>query len=191
MKEGEAQVEEVALEEGEAKSSPRAWSKKKIPLIGGVLLVQLVVAYFLVAKFFLPPMSPPPESPGNNPPVEREAIEDREQTPPEGPVKPGEGAIHILEDVIVNPAGTGGNRYLVTSIAFEVDPKNKKLAKEIETKEPLLRDRIITLLSSKGIPELIDVSRRDSLRQEVLQVVNQELEEGKVFWVYFTKYVLQ
>lgn len=164
----------VTPEEVEGEEKPGG-KRKMIPIMVGILLVQVVVAYFLVTKFFPPAQ----RQPQDDHPLATEAN------------KRGVGSVYLLEDIIVNPAGTGGNRYLVVSIAFEIPPEAKKLASEIETKEPMIRDRIIILLSSKRIQELIDIASRDSLRKEILQAVNRELFEGEVTWVYFTKYVLQ
>jgi len=99
------------------------------------------------------------------------------------------GLIKEFEDIIVNPAGTEGRRYFVLTLSMEVD--KSKCLDELETKTPIVRDALITLLSSKKLDYLSDVANMEDLRKEIIDESNLYLEKGKVIRVYFTGYVLQ
>ena len=71
--------------------------------------------------------------------------------------------IYMIEQIIVNPAGTGGRRFLSTSIGFDLD--NTDLHAVLEDKEVVVRDALITILSSQTVPELSDFKQRERLRK--------------------------
>ncbi len=136
-----------------------------------VLLLQVALCYSMISRFLTPKAS-----------VQEEEKQDEA-------AEEDSGEIYIFKDVIVNPADTGGRRYLVVSMGLELD--EKKLAGEIEKKEPQIRDAIITLLSQKNVPYLVDIQKKDSLRHEILEIINGNLSQGQVAKIYFVKYILQ
>jgi flagellar FliL protein len=97
--------------------------------------------------------------------------------------------LFVVKDLVVNPAGTGGLRYLLTSVGIEVT--NEKAFAEIQSKEVIVSDILINVLSSKTLEELSDVSRRKELRREIAKKVDEILSNGKVHNVYFSKFIIQ
>lgn len=97
--------------------------------------------------------------------------------------------LFVVKDLIVNPAGTGGLRYLLTSVGIEVT--NEKAFAEIQSKEVVVNDILINLLSSKTLEELSDVAKRKELRREIAKKVDEILTLGKVQNVYFSKFIIQ
>ena len=105
----------------------------------------------------------------------------------EAPVEFGE--FLEVQGLIVNPAGTDGQRYLMLNLGLE---SNKgSVLEELETKEIVVRDRVLRLLSQRTVEELADIGRRDPLKDELRGAINRVLEEGEVTRLYFTQYVLQ
>ncbi|MDX1532104.1 MAG: flagellar basal body-associated FliL family protein, partial [Rhodothermales bacterium] len=105
----------------------------------------------------------------------------------EAPIEYGE--FKEITGLIVNPAGTGGSRYLMVSVGFEsasADP----LA-EIEEKNVVVRDTVIALLSAHSVEALTDYARRDGLKAEIRTAVNSILRRGEIDRLYFTQYILQ
>ncbi|MCR4438146.1 MAG: flagellar basal body-associated FliL family protein [bacterium] len=98
-------------------------------------------------------------------------------------------SLFALEDVVINPAFSGGERYLVLSLVFISDTKETQ--KEIEQKLPLIQDNLNTLLSQKGVWWYSNSENREALREEIRVAVNELLRTGKVTRVLFTKYVIQ
>jgi flagellar protein FliL len=101
----------------------------------------------------------------------------------------GAGNFLQIEGIVVNPAATGGSRFLSTTIGFEFDDsENYDLFKGEEIK---IRDALISILSSKTVTELADAPSRESLRRQILKTVNKICEPAKADAIYFVDFVLQ
>jgi flagellar protein FliL len=93
------------------------------------------------------------------------------------------------EPIIVNLAGTKGQRYLKVSIKFEVT--DDSVVEELNARKPLMLDLLISVLSSKTIEDVSNTVGRNRLRREIIDKSNAELVAGKVINVYFTEFVIQ
>lgn len=177
---------EKAPEAAAENSAPEGEKKPAKPLmkyavIAGVVLLQVAAAYFLQKAFIF------------NGPATAEAATaehgDAEDGADEG--EEGEGGPHIvmLEELVVNPAGTGGRRYLAVTMGVLTGVPEAE--KKIEEEKPLIRDALITLLSSKGLEQLSNPQYRDSLKAEVKTTLNTVAKKLKIESVVFSSYVLQ
>ncbi|RKX25530.1 MAG: hypothetical protein DRP45_05725 [Candidatus Zixiibacteriota bacterium] len=101
----------------------------------------------------------------------------------------GESLVYAIKDIVVNPAGTGGTRFLSCSIAFELG--SSELVAEFEARELLVRDALITILSSKTVAELTNVRQKEIVRYMVKKRVSQLLDTEEIEAVYYTDFVLQ
>lgn len=99
------------------------------------------------------------------------------------------GAFAKLDGLIVNPAGSGGNRYLALSLAFEMASAQGK--QDLEEKQIVVKDAVLNLLSKRTVDELSDPDRRDVLKKALREETNVILGEGTVRRIYFTEFVLQ
>jgi len=99
------------------------------------------------------------------------------------------GSFYEVQNMIVNPAGSQGSRYLMVNLGFESD--EEAVITELEDKEVVVRDKVIKMLSEFTVPELANIDRRDSIKDTLRTSVNQVLQEGQVTRLYFTQYVLQ
>jgi len=142
---------------------------KKLVLFGVPIFI------LQVAMFILPVR---PEAPGV-------ARSDNEAPTPEQFVQ----HIFVVKDVIVNPAGTNGTRFLLTTIGFEVS--SQEAQQELEKKELQVRDALNTILTSKGLDELVSVQQREALRTEIANRVRELATSGKLTNVYFSKFIIQ
>ncbi len=90
--------------------------------------------------------------------------------------KKGEGTkapVYKLDNIIVNPAGSQGQRFLMCSVAIESDDaKALDLLREHEIE---LRDRVITMLAKQTLDRLTAEGSRDSLRAELLAIIKPAL----------------
>lgn len=101
-----------------------------------------------------------------------------------------ESMIVPLEPVIVNLCGSGGRRYLKAKINLEA--KDGDVKKKIESMSVQIKDRLISILSSKTLEDIEGLEGQESLRREVKDVVDVVLKmEGGVLQVYFTEFVVQ
>jgi len=149
-------------------------TRSAIPRVLLVVFVEAVLVYFLTAMFVVPKISGAPEHPA-------EAEE-------KAPVVP-EPQVFVVNDLIVNPAGTNGTRFLLTTIGVEVSTPEAKA--ELEKKELQVRDILNSILTSKGLDSLVDIRRRESLRREIFESVRKLLTTGKTEQVYFSKFIVQ
>jgi flagellar FliL protein len=149
----------------------------KLVIIGiPVFLVQLAVVYFLVAKFVAP-------SSGGGAPAEPPKAAETKET------AEAAKSIFVVKDVIVNPAGTNGTRFLLTTVGFEINGVEKE--KELEKREVQVRDVLNSILTSKGLDELVKIDQRETLRKEIFQKVGELLPAGTLTNVYFSKFIIQ
>jgi flagellar FliL protein len=94
-----------------------------------------------------------------------------------------------LENLVLNPAGSGGVRFLMVNATFEMkDEAAKEAAKE---KEAEARDVILALLGQKPIEVLTDIKQREAIKKEVLAAVAPLFPKGVVTKVFFPQFVIQ
>ncbi len=183
------QTQQQVVQQSEQKSRG---SKKTIFLVAiPVLILQVIIAYLLVLD--LNSKSSSQQASTSNPKAkeshqEREISSEYKITDSEYvPSRPE--FLFVVRDLIINPAGTGGLRYLLTSVGIEVT--NEKAFAEIQSKEVIVNDILINVLSSKTLEELSDISKRKELRREIAKKVDEILTFGRVQNVYFSKFIIQ
>ncbi len=106
-----------------------------------------------------------------------------------GPESLAETEIINIEDIIVNPSGTGGTRFLSASIGFEVTSLEAPAL--FEKRMPMIRDALIAILGSKTIEQLSDPKEKEITRYQIKKRVEQLLKTDDLAAVYFTDFVLQ
>ncbi|MDH3252396.1 MAG: flagellar basal body-associated FliL family protein [Ignavibacteria bacterium] len=173
---------------------PPFTARKLLQLGIPIFVVQAVAVYFLTAKFILPATAAH-DGAKTDPASAVHAAEDgmKESNPSEGgsheATQPGEQHIYVVKDLIINPAGTNGTRFLLTTVGFNVNSSDAK--KELESREMQVRDILNTILTAKGLDELTNVQLRDSLRVEIAQKVAALVRGGTLRNVYFSKFIIQ
>jgi len=156
--------------------APQGMTPMKLVVVGiPLFLVQLAVVYFLVVKFIAPASAAPAAEPAR--------ASEQKETPESAK------SIYVVKDVIVNPAGTNGTRFLLTTVGFEISGVERE--KELEKKEVQVRDVLNTILTSKGLEDLAGNEQREALRKEILQRVGEMLPAGSLTNVYFSKFIIQ
>jgi flagellar FliL protein len=101
----------------------------------------------------------------------------------------GSSDVYMMDDIIVNPAGTGGTRFLSVSIGIEV--ASKETVNLIEKREPVIKDALITILGSKTIEQLSDTKEKEITRYQIRKRIEQLLKTNDIMAVYFTDFILQ
>lgn len=97
--------------------------------------------------------------------------------------------LHILDNLVVNPAGSEGTRYLLVSVAIE--PEDPSLVEELASLDVALRHGLLSFLGSKTVRELADISARDALVEEMKAVLSHEVGEDLIHRIYLPQYVIQ
>jgi flagellar FliL protein len=101
----------------------------------------------------------------------------------------GEPPLHMLENLVVNPAESQGLRFLIVTLAIEVD--RAETAAELAARDAEVRDALVRVLGSKTVAELADVASRGALKEELATTVSSLLSSGKVLQIYLPQFVIQ
>ncbi len=99
------------------------------------------------------------------------------------------GTLFELEDFTVNLLSENGSHYLKAKISLELS--EPKMAEELEVKKPVIRDKILRILSSKSLEEVSTLKGKEKLGEEMMQELNGMLKDGSINGVYFTDFVIQ
>jgi flagellar FliL protein len=95
----------------------------------------------------------------------------------------------VLTNLVVNPAGSRGSRFLLVSVGLEFTPAVPE--PEFTAREPEIRDRILALLATKTVEFLVEPSNRDALRVELKAAVDSMVGAGRTTRVLFPQFVIQ
>ncbi len=144
----------------------------KILMVAVMLVFQITAAYFGVNYIFFGDTLSEASTP-----VEETGYEEV-------------GPIIQLDELVVNPSGSMGRRFLVVKVALEL--LDVAVQKELVRQMPLINDGLIRLLASKNVEYLSNIAARDSLREEMRVVINDRLpSQDGVTNVFFTGFILQ
>lgn len=99
------------------------------------------------------------------------------------------GEVYPLDPFVLNVCSKQGKCTLKISMNFEIDDEG--LTAELEEKKPIIRDTIITILSSKDIEIISKNKGNEKLKNEIMRKVNLHLKNGKIKNVYFTDFIVK
>ncbi len=176
--------------------APAPGGKKKLHLFGGIGLAAVVVGIVLALGVVKPMLAPSPETPAGA--AESAAPAPHAETAPAETRKESGGGhgggadaarIFTIDDLVINPAGTGGSRFLSVSIGFEVKTEAAMIA--FRAREPAIRDALITILSSKTVAQLTDTRQKEITRYQIKKRVGELMKTDELAGVYYTDFVLQ
>jgi flagellar FliL protein len=184
-------------EEAEGSEAKGLGDKKKLIMFGGIGLGAVVIGVVLALFVVKPMMSGSSDEASEDNTEEVIAAEENEPEESKKADKKkkksskssGSSMIYSISNIVVNPAGTGGSRFLSCSIAFEL--ANSELHDEFGRKEALVRDALITILSSRTVPQLTVPKQREIVRYQIKKRLEQLMKSDDLVGVYFTDFVLQ
>ena len=99
------------------------------------------------------------------------------------------GPVLQIENIIVNPAGCQGGRFLMASLAIEVP--DEKSCEALRVSEVRLRDEVISILASRTLEMLARPDARDSIKEEVGRLASKMAGKPQWIRVYLPQFVLQ
>lgn len=99
------------------------------------------------------------------------------------------GPVFTLEPFVVNLADPAGNRFLRTKMTLELE--QEALLEKMDKFSFPIRDKILTILSSKEYREISNVQGKKELRAEITTAVDGLLGKGAVKNVYFSDFVAE
>lgn len=91
--------------------------------------------------------------------------------------------------LVINLADANVPRFLKVTFTFELD--RAITVAEMQEKEPIIKDAVIGLISSKTMADLRGYEAQLILKEEIISRINAVLETGRVINVYFTEFIIQ
>ncbi|HET9986173.1 MAG TPA: flagellar basal body-associated FliL family protein [Longimicrobiales bacterium] len=166
-------MSEVEVPQGEAASPP----KSKVPAI--IALVVGVAAGAGAGFVGLSMLTAPPSVEAAGAKSEKKSKEK------EGEARP----LYVLENLVVNPAGTKGQRFLIITAALEGDrPEDAEALKHSDAQ---LRDTFLRILGNKTVDELTDLKFREALKLELRRGAAAVIGKPDLHAIYLPQFVLQ
>ncbi|HED11463.1 MAG TPA: hypothetical protein ENJ10_12295 [Caldithrix abyssi] len=173
----------------EASSSAPPPKKSKTGLYLTIIVVQLLVAGFLIWKFVFPEYEEIKTA--NDVALGRyEAPQAKGESKDEDDGELKElGPLYNFENLTVNPKGSRGMRYAVVGLSAELESEeDSPLLDQYKT---VLIDNYIAYMRKHTMKELAEESTMDSLKIGFKTITNELLGREVVKNVYFTQFVLQ
>jgi flagellar FliL protein len=174
-----------------AEKKPSMFNPKVLMIGLPIFIVQLVAVYFITANILIPSGHTSATKEGETTEETTEATEEKSGETKEGKTsESGEsGLIFSVDDMIVNPAQTNGKMLLLASLGLSVE--NEESKKVMEEKQVIVKDAIISVLSSKSVTQLGSATYRDTLKTEILKNLAVQMPGSKVNNIYFSKFIIQ
>ncbi len=184
-----------------AAPAAKAGSKSKLLLFAGIGVGAIVIGVVLALFVLKPMLAPSGDAPENaaaqgheseKKTEEKKANEkkyEEKSSHGEKGSEAGESLLYSIEDIVINPAGTGGSRFLSVSFGFELDSPQMMI--DFRSREAMIRDALITILSSKTVAQLTDVRQKEIIRYQIKKRVSELMKTDAIAGVYYTDFVLQ
>lgn len=99
------------------------------------------------------------------------------------------GILYPLDTFTVNLKSDAGRRYLKVTMSLELE--GEELSLELDAKSPVLRDRIIRILTAKTLEEISSKKGKQKVSQQIMDTLNSMISDGKIKGIYFTEFVIQ
>lgn len=100
-----------------------------------------------------------------------------------------ETALHLVDNLVLNPAHSGGTRFLMVAVAMEL--RDDKVGEEMTRRDAELRDTILRILGEKSVDQLSELPIREGLKKQILDTVVVRFGKGSVTRVFFPQFVIQ
>jgi len=149
----------------------------KIVIIGLVLAILVVAAYYVTRTYLLPRYEEYRIA---------KALEEEEAQLTQ--VKPM-GVVYALEGFTVNTLGSAGRRFIVAD--YVVEAPGEEVVEEIKIREPQIRNEFINYLRKQTSNQVLDLDFQEKSQGELMEILNKHLNSGQVDSLYYTRLILQ
>ena len=99
------------------------------------------------------------------------------------------GILYPLDTFTVNLKSNAGRRYLKVTMSLELE--GEELSLELDAKSPVLRDKVIRILTSKNLEEISSKNGKQKVSQQIMDTLNAMIRDGQIRGIYFTEFVIQ
>lgn len=177
-------AEEEKKDEAQEGSEKKGGSKLVLIIIGVLLFLIIViggvVAFLLLSGDEEQQQQPSQSQAVDNPNAQAPAVRTDDLTV--GPMFP-------LDPFTVNLLSESGRRYLKAEVNLEMSTPD--LQAELTSKMPVIRDVVISVLSSKTVEEISTKRGKERLKEELIEQLNLRLQDGYINRVYFMMFIVQ
>ncbi len=101
----------------------------------------------------------------------------------------GADALHVIDNLVVNPSDSEGTRFLLASVALV--PGDPGLGDELTARDVELRDALIRVLGGKTVDQLVDIGQRAALADELKAAVESIVGDHTIRRLFIPQYVIQ
>ncbi|MCC6928909.1 MAG: flagellar basal body-associated FliL family protein [Gemmatimonadaceae bacterium] len=113
--------------------------------------------------------------------------------------KEGEGGapanLHLVDNLVLNPAGSGGSRFLMLAAAIEFS--DAALVEETKARDAEVRDIVLRVMGAKSVEQLSEMSNREAIKHELADSLATLFKPKKgsrkkpISRIYFPQFVIQ
>lgn len=97
--------------------------------------------------------------------------------------------VYTIDNIILNPAGSGGTRFLM--LAAAIDAKDASVIEQMKARDAETRDVLLRVMGSKTVDELADMQRREAIKKELTDSLGALFKKGSIRRIYFPQFVIQ
>ena len=101
----------------------------------------------------------------------------------------GPASMHLIDNLVVNPARSQGTRFLLTSIAVQVNAP--EMVDVVAQSDVEIRDALIIVLGAKTVDELTDIARRRQIAQELHDAIVDIVGPDVIRAIFIPQFVIQ
>jgi flagellar protein FliL len=102
----------------------------------------------------------------------------------------GHGAsIYVMDDIVLNPAGTDGQRFLIARVGLQ--GSGETFVEDMTARDAEVRDVVVRLLSARSVVDLADASRREGIKKELQGALAARFPKAGIRAVLFPQFVIQ
>lgn len=99
------------------------------------------------------------------------------------------GMLYPMDTFTINLKSDAGRRFLKVALSLELE--GEELSLELDAKTPVLRDRIIRILTSKTLEEISSKKGKAKVSNQIIDTLNAMIADGDIRAIYFTEFVIQ
>jgi flagellar FliL protein len=97
--------------------------------------------------------------------------------------------VHLIDNLVLNPAGSGGTRFLLASVGLQT---TSAAANDlVNRREVEARDVVLAVLGAKHVEMLAEISNREQLKTELQSALDSLFGPGVIRRIYFPQFVIQ
>ncbi len=169
----------------------------KIFLIGIPLyIIQLVLVYFIIGMFMCKPAEHTETADhGTTKEKAGEATHGEGGEAAEGDTTHGGSPLSKakffpqIKDIIFNPSGTSGK--VIMSVSVGIGVEEDLGVKAIEEQSMLIKDVIVSELSSKSVDQLNSAGFKDSIKVVIAKELRKQIPQAKITDLFWGTFIMQ